>query len=307
MSSKQHESNIKMVPFNSIKIDPDLNARRQLKEIPELAASIEENGLLAPLGVTNGGDDKQPYTLAYGNRRAAALQLLKWGSKPVPVMVLDDVNDSAIANLVENIERSDLHPLDLAEQLSNMVKGEYAVPANGEAKVWDKKALAERVGMSVITLNNHIRVNESICAEAGRALRGAKVPRPQQKHLFTWAMIKDEEKQLAAVEEWIKAQELEGPKARNGKKKGKSGDTEKADLGFVKGKKKVEQLKETIKVLEFLAESAKGVDKADCEGKIAALKWMLGKTKNLPGITQADWDAVFPPEAEDEEEESSEE
>ncbi len=119
----------KSVPFSKIFIDPKINSRKKLHKIPELAKNIEENGLESALLVTNGGGKDQPYTLAAGYRRCAALNKLGWGDKPVNVIVVPNLQGS---NLIENVLREPLPAYDLAERLAQMKEGEYYDPSVAE-------------------------------------------------------------------------------------------------------------------------------------------------------------------------------
>lgn len=292
----------KMVPFNQIKISENLNSRQNLHGIKDLAGSIQEVGLLSALIVTNGGDDKHPYTLSAGYRRAAALKHLNWGSKPVPVIV---VEDNALANLVENIERDDLHPLDLAERLSEMVSGTYATPEGVEPRAWERKELAQKANLSLPSISNYVRVHEKICAEVKKMLRGKDVPRVPLRLLFDWA-TKNEEAQIEAATEWLKANEG-GTKRKKRTSKEEKEAAEKAELGLVRGAKNFEAVTDAIKVLQHKIEAVKSEkEKALYAGMFDSLRWVAGKVKNIPNLSQEDYDAVFPP-AEEEEEESGEE
>lgn len=291
MASK--DVDIKMVPFNQIKVQDELNSRQHLHGIKDLAASIAENGLKSAVLVTNGGDEKHPYTLAAGYRRMAALKSLNWGTKPVPVIV---VVDNALDNLIENVERDDLHPLDLAERLADMLSGTYATPEGVEARKWDKKELANKVNLSMPSLSNYIRVHEKLSAEVKALLRKAPIQAPLRL-LFEWVMLTPE-KQEEAVEEWLKANESGRPKKKRTSKSSKE-ETEKAELGLIRGNKNFEAVTDAIKVINYKLKDAKGDTAADLMGKLDALKWVSGKVKKLSGLTQADFDAVFPPEEEE--------
>lgn len=289
MGREAHE--IKMIPFNQIKVDDSLNSRQHLQDVKKLADSIAENGLKSALLVTNGGEGEKPYTLAAGFRRAAALSLLKWGSKQVPVMV---VSDSALDNLIENVERDDLHPLDLAERLADMLAGQYPTPPGVEPRVWERKELAAKVNLSMSSLSNYVRVHEKISAEVKKLLRAQK-NRVPLRLLFEWAML-SEEKQAEVAEEWSKAMEGGDGNKRKRTSKAQKEEKEKAELGLIRGAKNFEAVTDAIKVVSHKMKEAKGNELSDLEGKLGALRWVAGKVKSLPGLTQEDFDAVFPPE-----------
>ncbi len=100
------------VPLESIIPNPN-QPRISFKEeeIEELAASIEANGLLQPILVRPIGENK--YEIIAGERRYRACK--RAGIKMVPIRVRE-VNDDKSLELaiVENIQRSDLNPIEEA-------------------------------------------------------------------------------------------------------------------------------------------------------------------------------------------------
>ena len=88
-------------------LDPD--------ELDNLAASIQEHGVLQPIKVTRHDDDGEiSYELIFGERRwRAAVQA---GLETIPAIVVSpDENDEvgrAVQGLVENLHRADLNPME---------------------------------------------------------------------------------------------------------------------------------------------------------------------------------------------------
>ena len=87
-------------------------------KLQELAASIQANGIIQPLIVRKIGDK---YHLIAGERRWRASRLA--GLKEVPVVVAD-IDDNRVLEvaLIENIQREDLNPIEVAvafERLAN--------------------------------------------------------------------------------------------------------------------------------------------------------------------------------------------
>src|SRR5512143_1856977 len=81
----------------------------------ELAASIEQHGLIQPITVKRHADGLG-YILVAGERRLRAFELL--GRTSIPAIVTKG-NADEIA-LVENVQRQDLSPLEEAEALSRL-------------------------------------------------------------------------------------------------------------------------------------------------------------------------------------------
>lgn len=299
-----HEAmTVLMVPFNQIEFPEDENARGELKNIPELAECIKlTGGLLEPIGVTNGGTGDKPYRAAYGFRRGAALKLLRWGDKEVPVVIGTEERRTEF-NLIENIHREDLTSYDLAQRLHDMEAGE-APGAVG--RVYTKIELAKIIGKKPAHVGNLIRAWKQCGKDAKKAWKKFNAPTTVVIH---WAGIKDEKAQDAAVAAWVAEQDrikarqdkLLGKKSgggdgdgeeEGGKSRGKKGEDEE-DSGptpLVKGKKLAEL--ETAKaILEWkIAEGhikAKE-DLAVANAEIALLRYMIGEIARFPAFSAQD-------------------
>jgi ParB family chromosome partitioning protein len=84
--------------------------------LDELAASIQEKGLLQPIVVQKTGDDR--YMIVAGERRFRACQQL---GRPTIAAIVSDGDGDEIA-LIENIQREDLKPVELAEALARLIE-----------------------------------------------------------------------------------------------------------------------------------------------------------------------------------------
>jgi len=135
------------VPVENIQPNPrQPRTSMEMDDISQLADSIREHGILQPLIVLP-KDAAGSYTLIAGERRLRAAQ--KAGLKFVPVVVRD-ANDQQQLEwaLVENLQRSDLNPLEIAEgyhQLADEFDLSHA-------------QIAERVGKSRATVSNTLRL-----------------------------------------------------------------------------------------------------------------------------------------------------
>lgn len=100
------------VPIDSVTPNPN-QPRTNFKqeEIEELAASIEKDGLLQPILVRPIGEGA--YQIIAGERRWQACKSI--GLKTVPVRIREVDEDRALElALVENVQRSDLNPIEEA-------------------------------------------------------------------------------------------------------------------------------------------------------------------------------------------------
>ncbi len=109
-----------------------------LQSLNELISSIEQNGLLQPIVVT----DKQEngfHTIVAGHRRYEAFKIM--GKDKIKTVVMKDLKDQdlAILSLTENLMRENLHPIENAIAIKNILD-------NGIVESQNK--LAEYVGLS---------------------------------------------------------------------------------------------------------------------------------------------------------------
>src|SRR5262249_7682762 len=93
---------------------PTSNVRQQFdeKNLAELAESIRQHGILQPI-LVRGIETAQAgkYQIVAGERRFRAAKLA--GLKEIPVQVRSMSDEEALgAQIVENLEREDVHPLD---------------------------------------------------------------------------------------------------------------------------------------------------------------------------------------------------
>jgi ParB/RepB/Spo0J family partition protein len=106
--------------IKDIKID-DIVVKKQIRTVfnPEtlksLAVSIKEKGVLQPILVKKIGDD---YKIVAGERRFLASQ--EAGLTEIPACILDDKDNEKEIQLIENTQREDLNPLDLANAFKDL-------------------------------------------------------------------------------------------------------------------------------------------------------------------------------------------
>lgn len=113
--------------------------------LAELAESVRRNGLVQPLVIkkTGGG-----FTIVAGERRYRAARIA--GLTDAPAVIMDDIDDVRMLELalVENIQRQDLNPLELADAYRRLI--DQCGLTQGE--------LALRVGRSRAAVANHLRL-----------------------------------------------------------------------------------------------------------------------------------------------------
>jgi ParB family chromosome partitioning protein len=106
------------IPLSAIEADPNQPRRTfDTEKLQELAESIKQYGVISPILVRAG---KLPgrYTVISGERRFRAANLAGLSSIPAVVNQGDDAQDRMLAmQLVENLQRDDLTPLERAQAI----------------------------------------------------------------------------------------------------------------------------------------------------------------------------------------------
>jgi ParB family transcriptional regulator, chromosome partitioning protein len=103
------------------------------EEITELQASLAAVGLLQPVTVRT-ADGKAGYELIAGERRLRAAKALGWVDIPAIVKEMDDRTALTLA-LVENLQRTDLDPIEEAEGYHRLTKEFHLTQAEVAAVV----------------------------------------------------------------------------------------------------------------------------------------------------------------------------
>ena len=138
------------ISFNEISVDSiDLNPFQprtnfNKKDIDNLASSIKVLGLIQPITVKV---DNDRYELISGERRLRAFKLLKINNIPAYVRKADDQASLEMA-LVENIQRKDLDPIEIAISYSRLIE---------ELNI-SQEDMSKRVGKDRSTISNYIRL-----------------------------------------------------------------------------------------------------------------------------------------------------
>lgn len=165
------------VPLDQLAPDPDQPRRDWghddgADRLEELAASIREFGILQPLVVREEGvlpDGRQRYAIIAGGRRFAAARSIPLATVPVVVRG-DEAARVRVIQLVENIQRQDLSPLDEARAYQELMDVEKLSPP----------VLATRLHVSAQHVRDRLRLlGDQVLADAvergqisGTAARG---------------------------------------------------------------------------------------------------------------------------------------
>lgn len=125
------------VPIEFLKPNPD-QPRRHFDEgdLKDLAASIEEKGILQPILVRRAGEESNSYQIVAGERRWRAAQRAGLHNVPVIIKDLSDAETLEVA-LIENVQRADLNPVDEAQGYQDLI-GEFSYTQDELAKIIGK-------------------------------------------------------------------------------------------------------------------------------------------------------------------------
>jgi ParB family chromosome partitioning protein len=141
-------------------------------ELKELANSIAEHGIIQPIIVAEAGSGS--YIIIAGERRTRAARLA--GLKEVPAIIRKYTDQRRLeVSLVENIQRSDLNPIEEAAAYKNLM----------DFSQLSQEELAAKVGKNRSTVTN--------------ALRLLKLPAHIQKSLETGGISSGHARALLSV------------------------------------------------------------------------------------------------------------
>lgn len=145
-ASAAAQSPLRSIPIAHVRPNP-FQPRRDFRpeELADLENSIRASGLLQPVTVrarTDGG-----YELVAGERRFRAATRLGWTDIPAIVKTLDDREMLTLA-LIENLQRTDLNPLDEALGFQRLIE-EFSLT---------QQQVADAVGKDRSTVANLLRV-----------------------------------------------------------------------------------------------------------------------------------------------------
>lgn len=138
--------NIIELDIDAIEINP-FQPRTNFNEesLQELASSIKELGLIQPITVRK--LDFNKYQLISGERRLRASKLVGLNTVPAYIRIAND-NESLIMALVENIQRHDLDPIEIALSYQRLID---------EIQLTQEQ-MSERVGKKRSTITNYLRL-----------------------------------------------------------------------------------------------------------------------------------------------------
>lgn len=124
---------------------PKPQVRKRFRQIEELAASLVVEGQQSPIIVSPKGEDGK-YTIQKGERRWRACKHA--GLKTIDIIVNEQPEDAlaeTAGELIENIQRDDLAPLEIAHALQVFVDAGMK-----------QRAIADRIGKNISFVSTHL-------------------------------------------------------------------------------------------------------------------------------------------------------
>ena len=116
-------------------------------KLEELAASIKKNGIIQPIAVRKNKSSDEPYEIVAGERRWLAAQKAGLHEVPVVVTEADDLKSLEFA-IVENVQRTDLNPLEEAQGYQRLIN-DFS---------YDQEKVSKFIGKSRSYITNCLRI-----------------------------------------------------------------------------------------------------------------------------------------------------
>ena len=140
-----NSSSLNDIEISKISLNPNQpRTNFDQKSLDQLASSISELGLIQPITVQQ---SKEEFVLISGERRLRAFKLLNLKSIPAYVRTANDQTSLEMA-LVENIQRRDLDPIEIAISYQRLTE---------ELNI-SHDEMSKRVGKDRSTITNYIRL-----------------------------------------------------------------------------------------------------------------------------------------------------
>ncbi len=151
----------------------------------ELSESIKKQGIIQPITVRK--TDKDLYQLISGERRFRASQLAGLEKIPAYVRLADDLQMLEMA-LVENIQRENLNPIEIAITFQRLID---------ECELTQEQ-LSDRLGKNRSTVTNYIRLLK-LPAEIQVAVRDGNISMGHARALITVDSVEKQLKLLSVI------------------------------------------------------------------------------------------------------------
>ena len=211
-TAKRAMGSIIEIELNSIEVNPfQPRSKFNEEQLKELAGSIKELGVIQPITVRKIGQNK--FQLVSGERRFRASKMLGRDTIPAFIRLANDQEALEMA-LVENIQRQDLDPIEIAMSYQRLMD---------EVKLTQDQ-MSQRVGKKRSTIANYLRLlkldpiiqtgmrDGFISMGHGRALLSVA---DKQEQLKLYKKIVSNGMSVRATEQAVKPKKAKTPSTQN--------------------------------------------------------------------------------------------
>ena len=237
------------------------------EKLDELSQSIKKNGLIQPIAVRRGKNDR--YEIIAGERRWLAAQ--KAGLHEVPVLILDlnDIQSLELA-IVENIQREDLNSIEEAKGFERLIN-EFN---------YNHEKLSEFMGKSRSHISNTLRLL-TLPSEVIRFVEMGKLTAGQVRPLV--GRFNAVEIAQSIIKEKLSSRSIENlVKNEKEKEEAKSKTRQKSDPNILLAERKLEEsLGLKIKIVNKKNNSGKVIIEYNNSDQFEMISTLLKKKKRL--------------------------
>ena len=260
---------------------PNIRSKINKPDIKDLKDSIREKGVKTPISVflEKDEDGKQHIYFVSGERRIKSVRELATeepdkfdGTIPAIVMQYsDNVKQALFDNFIENIQRQDVNPVDVANRIKLLLD-----------KGFNKTEISKEIGKSVVWISEALNflskaddtVKEKVQAgdmtfDEGKKL--SKLSSKEKQKIVAEGLVEAKEKGDKKALKQIKKALEEKTRVRSTVAPGKKDITKKKELVFVIIKEMKKQKKNETESKKY----------AGMEGILLGLKYALGEEQDI--------------------------
>lgn len=221
VTTSKENSGQKLVPLEFIRPNPR-NPRHHFDEteLEQLSESIRQRGIIQPLVVRAVSDVPDVYEIVAGERRWRAAQ--RADLRDVPVIVIDvDEKTSLELAIIENVQRSDLNPIDEAAGYQRLID-EFGYSHSDLAQVLGKSRPYVANAIRLLNLPQPVKdmvIHGDLTAGHARALLAMHNPESVAKRVLEHGLTVRDLERLAQEEQGV-------PEIQKRRQKSTQGDSD---------------------------------------------------------------------------------
>jgi len=196
-----------IVVGNTFPSKTNVKGRIEGKDFDDLVASIKEKGVLQPVLARRMKDDKGSNYIEViaGNRRLEAAR--KAGLKFIPAQVVEMTDvEAREAQIIENLQREDIHPLDEGEQYRELIEeSKYEIPAVAAKVGKEERYIKQRLFLTNLTEKSANAYRNGKFTD-GHAVLMAKLSSNDQSAALKYVCDRWNTPSVKELKEWIEAE-----------------------------------------------------------------------------------------------------